>query len=261
MEIIGLVPAGGIASRLGKSPCSKEIFPLQISTDEKITVVSENLIRYFKEANISRIYFILRKGKWDIPEYYGDGSSVGVNIGYLIMNLPFGTPFTLDQAYPFAMDKIVALGFPDILIRPENAYILLAEKLIGKKSDIVLGLYPVSTCLKWDMVEFDKNNRLKNIIIKQNRPDLKLGWTNAIWKPVFTEFMHQYLKEFISNNPDGKIRLPDNSVRELYVGDIIREAIVQGMKVDYVTFGEGFCIDLGTPDDMRDYLKTQFSRD
>ena len=28
MEIIGLIPAGGQAKRLGKIPCSKEIYPI-----------------------------------------------------------------------------------------------------------------------------------------------------------------------------------------------------------------------------------------
>jgi len=257
MEIIGLIPAGGIGSRLGKSPCSKEIFPVPLSINDKISVVSENLIHYFKLVDITRIYFILRKGKWDIPEFYGDGSAFGVNIGYLIMNLPFGTPFTIDQAYPFINNKIVALGFPDILFKPENAYAALSEKLINGESDVVLGLFPITSYLKWDMVEFDKNNRVKNIVIKQDRPDLKLGWTNVMWKPGFTEFMHGYLKNFIGKYPDGMFKLPDNSLRELYVGDIIQEAILQGMKVDYVKFNDGQSIDLGTPDDLRKHILEQ----
>ena len=257
METIGLIPAGGIASRLGKSPCSKEIFPVKITGNDKISVVSENLIRYFKLGGINRIYFIIRKGKWDIPEFYGDGSSMDINIGYLIMNLPYGTPFTLDQAYPFVRDKFVALGFPDILIKPENTYAALSEKLSGGDSDVVLGLFPITTYLKWDMVEFDETKKLKNIIIKQDRPDLKLGWTNAMWKPGFTEFMHKYLKEFINKNPDGMLRLQDNSVRELYVGDVIQEAILQGMKADYVVFENGTSTDLGTPDDLKSYMQGQ----
>ena len=107
------------------------------------------------------------------------------------------------------------------------------------------------------MVEIDDNQNLKNIVIKQDRPDLKLGWTNAMWKPAFTEFMHGYLKDFIEKNPEGKFRSPDNSIRELYVGDVIQAAILQGMKVDYVVFKEGTSIDLGTPDDLKRYMQQQ----
>ena len=257
MEVIGLIPAGGIANRLGKSPCSKEIFPVQIAENNEITVVSQNLINYFKEADISQIYFILRKGKWDIPEYYGDGTAYGVNIGYLMMNLPFGTPFTIDQAYQFVKDKLVALGFPDILINPENTYKLLIEKIEDKGSDMVLGLFPISNYRKWDMVEFDDHNNLKSIIIKQDRPDLKFGWTNVVWKPGFTEFMHKYLKDFIKKYPDGMLRFKKDPIRELYVGDIIQAAINEGMKVDHLIFEKGSSIDLGTPDDLKNYLKSQ----
>src|SRR4030042_7170203 len=129
MEIVGLIPAAGLATRLGMLPCSKEVFPVMNDKGE-ITVLSSGLIRYFKLADITDIYFIIRKGKWDIPAYFGDGSEFNVHIGYLMMNLPYGTPFTLNQACPFIKDKIVALGFPDIRFNPENAFAPLKEKII-----------------------------------------------------------------------------------------------------------------------------------
>ncbi|MBN2524425.1 MAG: hypothetical protein JXB24_14220 [Bacteroidales bacterium] len=256
MDTIGLIPAGGVASRLGKIPCSKEIFPIHYSgSGKEISVVSENLIQCFKKSDIENIYFIIRKGKWDIPEYYGDGTEFGMNIGYLIVNLAYGTPFTLDQAYPFVMDKNIALGFPDIFFEPQNAYSELLKKLNRNNADAVLGIFPVESYLKWDMVEFDDRNNVKNIVIKQNRPDLNFGWTNVVWNPVFTEYMHNYLKEFLVKNPDGIKKTDNGNSRELYVGDVIQSAIRDGLKVEYVTFENGSSLDIGTPDDMRDYLK------
>ncbi len=97
MEFNALIAAGGLANRLGALPCSKEIFPIVGQfTNDRTKVVCENLIEYYKAAGINNIHFIIRKGKWDIPQLLGDGSSIGVNISYKIMNLPFGTPFTLD---------------------------------------------------------------------------------------------------------------------------------------------------------------------
>ena len=124
-------------------------------------------------------------------------------------------------------------------------------------SDMVLGLFPISNYRKWDMVEFDDHNNLKSIIIKQDRPDLKFGWTNVVWKPGFTEFMHKYLKDFIKKYPDGMLRFKKYPIRELYVGDIIQAAINEGMKVDHLIFEKGSSIDLGTPDDLKNYLKSQ----
>ena len=94
MKFDALIAAGGLANRLGPLPCSKEIYPLTGQIDNNRTkVVCENLIEYYKLAGINDIHFIIRKGKWDIPQLLGDGSSLGINISYLIMNLPFGTPF------------------------------------------------------------------------------------------------------------------------------------------------------------------------
>jgi glucose-1-phosphate thymidylyltransferase len=255
MEIIGLIPAGGQATRLGKIPCSKEIYPLyrRKSANEEsanIKVISEYLINSYRIAGINNIYFILRKGKWDIPSYYGDGSDLEVNISYLIMNLPYGTPFTLDQAYPFTKDKFIALGYPDIMVEPAEAYIKIKEKISETKADVVLGLFPVDNYLNWDMVEFDSQGKIKNIMIKQDRPDLKYGWTIAIWNPSFWEFMHEYIQNIISRGGDGKVMIEGQMFRELYPGDIFIEAIEAGLNIDSVIFEEGRCIDIGDPENI-----------
>jgi glucose-1-phosphate thymidylyltransferase len=255
MEIIGLIPAGGLATRLGKIPCSKEIYPLfrKKSAGEgraEINVISEYLVNSYRIAGINNIYFILRSGKWDIPAYYGDGKDWGVNISYLIMNLPFGTPFTLDQAYPFTREKYIALGYPDIIVEPADVYIKIKERIIETKSDIVLGLFPIDKYRSWDMVEFNKQGKINNIIIKQDRPDLKYGWTIAIWNPSFWEFMHKYIQDITGRGGDGKVIIEGQSPRELYPGDIFMEAIKTGLNVEAVIFEKGRCLDIGTPENM-----------
>jgi len=255
MEFHGLIAAGGVASRLGALPCSKEIFPLASQfTNDRIKVVCENLIKYYQTANINNIHFIIRKGKWDIPQLLGDGSYNNVNISYHIMNLPFGTPFTLDQAYPFIKDKNIAMGFPDIIMEPENAFLKLKQKLIQGKADVVLGIFPVEYYWKWDMIDFD-GEFIKEIIIKGKRSDLKYGWSNAVWGPSFTEFMHSFLHELIKSSKYGKRILPDGSERELYVGDVITEAMEIGLKVEYIIFDKGFTADIGTHEEMKEYLR------
>ena len=64
MEFEALIPAGGVASRLGPLPCSKEIFPLtgQIIHND-VKVFCENLIEYYSVASINNIHFIIRNGK------------------------------------------------------------------------------------------------------------------------------------------------------------------------------------------------------
>ena len=60
-DLVGLIPAGGQALRLGNLPCSKEIYPLQLwsEKDTEPRVISEYLVKYYKLAGCSHIYFIL----------------------------------------------------------------------------------------------------------------------------------------------------------------------------------------------------------
>jgi glucose-1-phosphate thymidylyltransferase len=255
MEIIGLIPAGGQATRLGKIPCSKEVFPLVKSKlnnedESEINVISEHLIKSYRIAGINNIYYILRQGKWDIPAYFGDGKNFGVNISYLIMDLPHGTPFTLNQAYPFTNDKYIALGYPDIIFKPIEAFIKIKEKISETKADIVLGLFQIDNYAKWDMIEFHGKEKIKNIAIKQDRPDLKYGWTIALWNPKFWKFMHEYIQNIIDSNSNGKVIIKGQLSRELYPGDIFMEAIRSGLNVEAVIFEEGNSIDIGTPEDL-----------
>ena len=255
MEIVGLIPAGGQATRLGKIPCSKEIFPLfrskSINDDgAKINVISEYLINSFWIAGINEIYFILRQGKWDIPAYYGDGKELGVNISYLLMDLPYGTPFTLVQAYPFTRNKYIALGYPDIIFKPAEAFLRIKEKISETNADIVLGLFKIGSYKKWDMVEFDSRGKIKNLVIKENRPDLKYGWTIALWNPTFWDFMHRHIQNIISSGGDGEVRIKGQLYRELYPGDIFLEAIKSGLHMESVIFEEGVSLDIGTPEDL-----------
>ncbi|MCG8310972.1 MAG: hypothetical protein MI975_26525 [Cytophagales bacterium] len=260
MEFHGLIAAGGVASRLGALPCSKEILPLANHfTNNRIMVVCENLISYYRIAGIQNIHFIIRKGKWDIPQLLGDGSENQVNITYHMMNLPYGTPFTLDQAYPFIKDKYIAMGFPDIIMEPADAFLTLREKLVRANPDVVLGIFPVEFYQKWDMVEFE-NDKIKEIVIKGNRADLKYGWSNAVWKPSFTEFMHQYLRGLLKKNKRGRRTLSDGTERELYVGDILIEAMNEGLTVDYVIFDPGVTNDIGTHEEMAAYLKKSMAK-
>src|SRR5262245_15338842 len=112
-EVVGLVPAAGRATRIAPLPCSKELYPIGFrsvdggkSTAPK--VVSHYLLEKMRLAGITKIYIVLREGKWDIPGYFGDGSMLDMKLAYLMIGSPFGTPYTLDAAYPFLECSIIA---------------------------------------------------------------------------------------------------------------------------------------------------------
>src|SRR3990170_7037019 len=187
-EVIGIIPAGGKASRIAPLPCSKELYPVGFhsvneSGELRPKVVSHYLLEKMRSANITKVFIVLRDGKWDIPAYFGDGKMLDMHIAYLMMDLPYGVPFTLDQAYPFVQDALVALGFPDIIFKRKDAYAKLLSKQAETNAAIVLGLFPAHQPQNVDMVEVDRHYRVKHILIKPDKTNLKHTWGIAVWTP------------------------------------------------------------------------------
>jgi glucose-1-phosphate thymidylyltransferase len=176
----------------------------------KPKVVSQYLLEKYKTAGIRKCYFILRKGKWDIPQYYGDGDVVDMDIAYLMMNLPHGHPFTLDQAFPFTQNSLVAFGYPDILFAPDDGFVQLARRQKETKADVVLGIFPIKESQRWtDMLAFDGNGKIETISLDDpSTAPQRVGWAIALWTPVFSRFMHEFLQSAITDNrltaPNGK---------------------------------------------------------
>lgn len=250
-ELIGLIPAAGTATRIFPLPCSKEIFPIGYQTFPSIVgprpkVAAQYLLENFKLAGVQNTFIILRKGKWDIPDYFGGGESLGLNLAYIMMNLPHGAPYTLDAAFSFIPHANIVFGFPDILFKPRNAYLVMLNRLLTSESDIVLGLFPVQDPSKMDMVELDDSGNICGIDIKPPASALKYTWIIAVWTPEFTHFLHRYIN---INKAKIDSRKAANGT-EAYVGEVIQAALVEGLRVEKVIFDDGAYLDIGTPEDL-----------
>jgi len=250
-EIVGVIPAGGQATRLSHLPCSKELFPIGWHVDRKDQVkpkvVSQYLLEKYKAAGIRKCYFILRKGKWDIPQYYGDGDIINMDIAYLMMNLPHGHPFTLDQAFPFTRNSLVAFGYPDILFAPDDGFVQLVKKQKETKADVVLGIFPIKLDQRWtDILAFDDSGKIKTISLADaSTATQRIGWSIAVWTPLFSGFMHEFLASVVNDN-----RLTDADGKEYTLNHIFQAALDSGISMDYVLFESGFVHDVGTPGDL-----------
>ncbi len=243
-----MIPAGGQATRIAPLPCSKELYPVGFSSmnsgqEMRPKVVGHYLIEKMRLAGIKKIFIVLREGKWDIPAYFRDGAALDVHLAYLIMNLPFGAPYTLDQVYPFVQDALIALGFPDILFSPDDAFVQLLSRQRSSDADVILGLFPADQPGKGkvDMVDSGADGKVNQIVIKPRQTQLRHTWGIAVWTPVFTHFMHEYL---------AVARKSATHKPELFVGDIVQAAIGDGLQVEAVhVSGEPF-LDIGIPDDL-----------
>lgn len=254
-RIIGLVPAAGSATRLSPLPFSKELYPLGHVRFKDIDglrpkPVCMYLLEKMKIAGIEDIFIVLRKGKWDIPAYLGDGSLLDMNFAYLMMNLPFGVPYTLNQAFPFTRDAIVAFGFPDIIFQPENAFKELLDRYNQSKTDVVLGLFPVDMPNKFHMVETSHDGRIKKIVINPEMTHLKYTWIIAVWSQTFSHFMQISLNNIDRKNNKTEFNGRRFNKSELQLSDIIQKAIDNNLKVEGVIFSQGSCLDMGTSDGL-----------
>ncbi len=251
MEIVGLIPAAGRATRLGNIDRSKEL--LEIDFQGKRQVISKFLIDNYKEAGIRNIHFIIRDGKWDIPAFYNNGSRFDIHVAYQLAKYPYGVPFTLYEATHFISDRYVALGFPDMYLTPTSAFDSLRQKMVATNSDLVLGLFPVKNTSKWDMVELNDKGQIIDIKIKPQHTQLTCGWSVALWSPLFTRYLQDKIHFFLKNEEKERLKLEKQLNREIYPGDIFKSFILEGHKTDYVLFEDGECIDLGTWDDFNNF--------
>lgn len=250
-EVIGLIPCGGYANRIAPLPCSKEVLPvgLRRASDGFLRpkVVSHYLLEKMLQGGVRKAFFILRKGKWDIPDYYGDGSAFGIELGYLVTRRPYGPAFTLDQAYPFVHDARVAFGYPDILFGPADAFDRALQRLTDSRSDLVLGLYRIYNKRDWDMVEADRTGRVRALYRKLGETKLKWGVVFAVWTRDFTNFLHEYL-----TTPRTAAQQPGAGLpTELTVGDVIQAALHAGISTQSVVFPRHTYLDIGTSEGLR----------
>lgn len=255
-EIVGLIPAAGRATRLAPLPCSKELLPVGFQSadegaDRRPKPVSQYLLERMRLAGAGKVFFIARAGKWDIADYYGDGSRLGLHLAYLHVGAPWGPPFTLAQATPFIGEADVVFGFPDILIDPADSFTPLQERMKSTGADVVLGLFHCRADEPGDVVVTDGNGRLTSLQTKEERPvrpENYTCWMFAVWRSTFTRFLTAHCRHLAVQAENTVRESPQAKAPEWPVGAVIAAAMRHGLHVDSVFFESGRFLDVGTPD-------------
>jgi glucose-1-phosphate thymidylyltransferase len=245
-EVVGLIPAGGLATRIAPLPVSKEIYPIGFRQSEgghgtRPKVVCHYLLEKMRQAGITRAYIVLREGKWDIPAYLRDGVLVNMHLAYMMLGLPFGTPYTLDQAYPFIQHSTVAFGFPDIVFQADDAFGQLLIRKSHSKASVILGLFPAEEPQRLDMVDLDNNGAVREILTKPAHTHLSHSWCIAVWTPVFSRFLHEYVA---AHKETAAMKA------EVSVGQVIQMGIESGIKVEGIAVSDRPYLDIGTAEDL-----------
>jgi glucose-1-phosphate thymidylyltransferase len=201
-------------------------------------VAGHYLLESFHAAGIERIFMVLHEAKGDVPRYFGTGELAGVSLAYLSVPGSGSVPESLDRAFPFVAEAVVALGFPDVLFSPVDAFQPLLERLVVSGADLVLGLFPVRDPRTTDMVELAPDGRVVRLEIRPGATELSYNWLIAVWGPAFTLFLRAAVRE-AAGRPG-----------ELPIGAVVQGAIEAGLRVEGVPFPRGSYRDIGTPEEL-----------
>jgi len=245
-DVVGVVPAAGRATRISPLPCSKEIYPVGFRSGlETGAVRPKAACTYLLErmcfASITKVYVVLRDGKWDIPAYLRGGEQLGIELAYLIADLPFGAPYTVGRAVPFVRNATVAFGFPDMIYRSEDIFARLLERQAVRPADILLGLFPVEAGRQVDILDVQDDGRVRQVVVQPPDARLRSTWGVAVWTPSFSEFIDAYVRDHAATAAAE----PEPSM-----GSVIQQAIEAGLRVEAIRVCDTPYVDIGTPEGL-----------
>ena len=166
MEIVGIVPAAGYATRLQPLGCSKEVLPV----DGK--PVMDYLVERMRAGGATRVRIVTRAEKGDVIE----------RADVLAAEVVLGNPDTVSDSIlagtaGLGGDDIVLIGFPDTLWEPEDGY----RPLVGAVAagcEAALGLFRIARAdlPRSDVVVFGPGDTIAGIEIKPVKPRSEWIW-------------------------------------------------------------------------------------
>jgi len=242
-EMIGLIPAAGKGVRLGL-PYPKELYPVIRNNHYK--PISQFVIDNLTNAGLGHIVFVVNDTKHQLMGYFGSGQRFGCDISYVVQEViegktkstSPGLAHALDSAYHLTKGKTVFFGMADTLMQPVDVF-ARAYQSASSDDDAVLALFSTTRPEKFGMVKMNYENCVLEIVDKPRSTDLTEMWGCIIWRPRFTEYLHECVYE--------------HGISDF--ARIMNDAIGDGMKFRGVHMADGAYIDLGTYEEIADLDK------
>jgi glucose-1-phosphate thymidylyltransferase len=242
LEWIGLIPAAGKGIRLGL-PYPKELYP--IIRHDRYKPVSQFIVDQMLTAAVTHIVFVINETKHQLIGYFGNGSRFNCHFSYVVQehaemtssSTSPGLAYALDSAFHLTRRKLVFFGMADTIIQPNGIFLEGLTKI--EEFEVVLCLISTNSPSKFGMVNYSSDGNVVEIIDKPTTTSLTHMWACMLWKPIFTEYLHeQILKE---NNGD--------------FAKIMNCAMNDGVSFGSVVIENGNYIDLGTYDELMELDK------
>ncbi len=236
-DAVGLIPAAGKGVRLGL-PYPKELYP--IIRENRYKPVAQFIVDSLVSAGVPEIVFVINETKHQLLGYFGDGSRFGCHIAYAVQesrapaaqSTSPGLAHALDAAHHLTRSKTVFFGMADTIVEPQNVF-GRAWAAAGADDEMILVVFPTSRPEKFGMVRTDDAGRVLEIVDKPRQTSLTEMWGGIIWRPRFTEHLHQSVRRGV-----GDFAL------------ILNDAIAQGMRVRSFPVLDGSYADLGTYEEI-----------
>jgi glucose-1-phosphate thymidylyltransferase len=237
-EIIGLIPAAGKGIRLGL-PYPKELYP--IIQDNRYKPISQFVLDNLIQTGMKQVVIVINETKHQLIGYFGNGQRFGCHISYVVQepikvagkSTSPGLADALDSAYHLVTGKTVFFGMADTIMRPNNVFSYAFDRALPD-DDVILVLFDTTRPEKFGMVRTQEDGRVVAIVDKPQETDLTHMWGCIIWRPRFTEYLHE------------KVNLQGISD----FAQIMNDAIQEGYQFRGVHIPDGTYIDLGTYDEI-----------
>jgi dTDP-glucose pyrophosphorylase len=257
--VIGILPAAGYARRLGSPSSSKELLPLYAPAGARAGIfplpVCRCVVDAMRRAGIRRVHIVIRRGKEDIPAALGNGAAVGMQLDYQTIEGSRGPAETIDLAYSTTRGATVALGFPDVLFGPLNAFRTLLARLETSGADAVLGLFPTPGDGGLDRVCADEAGTVQRIELAPSTSSGYSTWCLAVWAPRFTDFLHSNIERADEDVDARNAVVPSTSstketggdASEMIIGRTFQAAVQSGLRIAATHLPGAWFIDVGSP--------------
>ena len=241
-EFVGVIPAAGLASRLGPLGYPKELLPITYVAGDgghlRPMPVIEASFRQLREAGVGRALVITSDRKPELMQYLGSGGGIGLDLAFLQQARADGLASAVALALPWTRGANACLLLPDTIVRPESALNQVRALFETAKADLVLGVLPTAKPKELGPVRFDAAMRVIEVQDKPRETDLDNSWAMATWGPAFAEL----LRHAVTQNA------------AIALGNVFQQAVDTGLNVRAVWFADGAFYDVGTPKGLAEAL-------
>jgi glucose-1-phosphate thymidylyltransferase len=241
-DYVGVIPAAGLASRLGPLGYPKELLPITYVPGEdghlRPLPVIEASFRQLREAGVGRSLVITSDRKPELMQYLGNGGSIGLDLAFLQQSRADGLAAAVALALPWTSGANTCLLLPDTIVRPETALKDMRALFESADADLMLGVLPTDKPRELGPVRFDSRMRVTEVQDKPEKTDLANSWALAIWGPRFAQLLDSAVKE--------------NAKQTL--GTVFQRAVDAKLNVRAIWFAGGAFYDVGTPKGLAEAL-------